>query len=161
MLLKTLQTGCKWVSSMAVHPGGAWRATKGLLVCGVESGCPRSLTLQVTISWWEATIAACAGSTWTSHPSPTASCGALPFFFGSLQACDDYVQCVLLAYLPKTHLARFHKLALRQVAFHSRYPLFASCSDDLSTHVFHGMVYKYVWNSCLACLTSVLSAERF
>ena len=36
----------------------------------------------------------------------------------------------------------YHKLALRQVAFHSHYPLFASCSDDGAANVFHGMVYK-------------------
>lgn len=37
---------------------------------------------------------------------------------------------------------RFHSKAVRQVAFHERYPLFASCSDDLSVHVFHGMVHE-------------------
>lgn len=39
---------------------------------------------------------------------------------------------------------RYHKLALRQVCFHPRYPLFASCSDDCTVQIFHGMVYKYV-----------------
>jgi ribosome biogenesis protein ERB1 len=37
---------------------------------------------------------------------------------------------------------KYHKLAIRQTAFHSKYPLFASCSDDGHTHIFHGMVYN-------------------
>lgn len=37
---------------------------------------------------------------------------------------------------------RYHQHALRAVAFHPSYPLFASASDDGTTHVFHGMVYQ-------------------
>jgi len=37
---------------------------------------------------------------------------------------------------------RYHKEAIRRVVFHKRYPLFASCSDDLKLHIFHGMVYS-------------------
>ncbi|KAI8872849.1 BOP1NT-domain-containing protein [Ramicandelaber brevisporus] len=37
---------------------------------------------------------------------------------------------------------KFHKKAIRDVAFHKRYPLFASASDDCSVQVFHGMVYQ-------------------
>eukprot|EP00042_Codosiga_hollandica_P049369 m.572731 g.572731 ORF g.572731 m.572731 type:complete len:94 (+) comp57868_c0_seq9:2009-2290(+) len=37
---------------------------------------------------------------------------------------------------------RYHQKALRKVAFHSSYPLFASCSDDATVHIFHGMVYN-------------------
>lgn len=39
---------------------------------------------------------------------------------------------------------RLHKNAVRSVAYHLRYPLFASASDDQSVIVSHGMVYKYV-----------------
>lgn len=39
---------------------------------------------------------------------------------------------------------RLHKNAVRSVAYHLRYPLFASSSDDQSVIVSHGMVYKYV-----------------
>jgi len=39
-------------------------------------------------------------------------------------------------------ILRYHKLAVRKVTYHKRYPLFASCSDDLNVHVFHGMVYS-------------------
>jgi len=39
-------------------------------------------------------------------------------------------------------IVRNHKLAIRKVVYHKRYPLFASCSDDLAVHVFHGMVYS-------------------
>lgn len=37
---------------------------------------------------------------------------------------------------------RLHGTAIRGVAFHKRYPLFASGSDDRSLIVSHGMVYK-------------------
>ncbi|XP_073812684.1 ribosome biogenesis protein BOP1 homolog [Musca autumnalis] len=37
---------------------------------------------------------------------------------------------------------RLHKNAVRSVAFHLRYPLFASASDDQSVIVSHGMVYN-------------------
>lgn len=37
---------------------------------------------------------------------------------------------------------RLHKNAVRSVAYHLRYPLFASASDDQSIIVSHGMVYK-------------------
>lgn len=37
---------------------------------------------------------------------------------------------------------RLHGTAVRSVAFHKRYPLFASGSDDRSLIVCHGMVYK-------------------
>lgn len=37
---------------------------------------------------------------------------------------------------------RLHRNAVRSSAYHLRYPLFASASDDLSVIVSHGMVYK-------------------
>ncbi|KJE92918.1 Bop1-prov protein [Capsaspora owczarzaki ATCC 30864] len=43
---------------------------------------------------------------------------------------------------PPSSRTRYHRMALRSVAFHKRFPLLASCSDDGSTHIFHGMVYN-------------------
>ena len=37
---------------------------------------------------------------------------------------------------------RYHQHAVRQVAYHHTYPLFASASDDGTVQVFHGMVYS-------------------
>merc|ERR1712200_205424 len=37
---------------------------------------------------------------------------------------------------------RYHTNAVRDVQFHRRYPLFASCGDDNSITVSHGMVYN-------------------
>lgn len=37
---------------------------------------------------------------------------------------------------------RLHSTAVRSVAYHKRYPLFASVSDDCSLIICHGMVYK-------------------
>lgn len=36
----------------------------------------------------------------------------------------------------------YHSAALRCVAYHPTYPLFASASDDATIHIFHGMVYQ-------------------
>ncbi|KAK3279018.1 Ribosome biogenesis protein 1 [Cymbomonas tetramitiformis] len=35
-----------------------------------------------------------------------------------------------------------HAHSIEGVAFHRSYPLFASCADDATVHVFHGMVYS-------------------
>lgn len=40
---------------------------------------------------------------------------------------------------------RLHGGAVRSVAFHRRYPLFASAGDDHNIVVSHGCVYKYVF----------------
>ncbi|GJJ74666.1 ribosome biogenesis protein ERB1 [Entomortierella parvispora] len=37
---------------------------------------------------------------------------------------------------------RYHTQAIRSVAYHKRYPLFASCADDGHVQIFHGMVYN-------------------
>lgn len=37
---------------------------------------------------------------------------------------------------------RTHPKDITNVAFHRSYPLFASCSDDCTAYVFHGMVYS-------------------
>ncbi|EFA76735.1 WD40 repeat-containing protein [Heterostelium album PN500] len=48
---------------------------------------------------------------------------------------------------------RYHKEAVRRVVYHPSLPLFASCSDDLSIHVFHGMTYDdYIQNALIVPL---------
>lgn len=37
---------------------------------------------------------------------------------------------------------KYHKKAVRSVAYHRTFPLFATASDDGNVHVFHGMVYN-------------------
>ena len=37
---------------------------------------------------------------------------------------------------------RCHPKDITNVAFHRSYPLFASCSEDGTAYVFHGMVYS-------------------
>ncbi|XP_017229518.1 ribosome biogenesis protein BOP1 homolog [Daucus carota subsp. sativus] len=39
-------------------------------------------------------------------------------------------------------ILRCHKKDITSVAYHRTYPLFASCSDDGTAYVFHGMVYS-------------------
>lgn len=42
----------------------------------------------------------------------------------------------------KPHLLRYHRKAVRSVAYHRKYPLFASAADEGRVIVSHGMVYK-------------------
>ncbi|XP_036779019.2 ribosome biogenesis protein BOP1 isoform X2 [Manis pentadactyla] len=54
---------------------------------------------------------------------------------------------------------RHHKKALRAVAFHARYPLFASGSDDGSVIVCHGMVYNDLLQNPLLVPVKVLKGH--
>ncbi|KAL1767410.1 ribosome biogenesis protein BOP1 [Sigmodon hispidus] len=54
---------------------------------------------------------------------------------------------------------RHHKKALRAVAFHPRYPLFASGSDDGSVIVCHGMVYNDLLQNPLLVPVKVLKGH--
>jgi ribosome biogenesis protein ERB1 len=49
---------------------------------------------------------------------------------------------VLVGTYDKYQVLRYHASAVRQVAYHKRYPLFASGADDTSIIVSHGMVYN-------------------
>uniref|UniRef100_W5KWA8 Ribosome biogenesis protein BOP1 n=1 Tax=Astyanax mexicanus TaxID=7994 RepID=W5KWA8_ASTMX len=95
-LTKKLMTNCKWVSSMAIHPGG------DNVICG-SYDC-RVLT---------------NSSTDPEH----------------------------------------HKKALRGVAYHRQYPLFASGSDDGSVIVCHGMVYNDLLQNPLIVPVKVLKGH--
>ncbi len=44
--------------------------------------------------------------------------------------------------LPIIKKHRFAQSAIRQVAYHRKYPLFACCGDDVKIQLFHGMVYS-------------------
>ncbi|KAI9295839.1 block of proliferation 1 [Neoconidiobolus thromboides FSU 785] len=55
---------------------------------------------------------------------------------------------------------RFHKEAIRSVSYHKRYPLFASCSDDGSIQVFHGMVYNDLLQNPLIVPVKILRGHQ-
>uniref|UniRef100_UPI001EAEB52E ribosome biogenesis protein bop1-like n=1 Tax=Oncorhynchus gorbuscha TaxID=8017 RepID=UPI001EAEB52E len=84
-LTKKLMTNCKWISSMAIHPGG------DNLICG---------SYDCRLAWFDLDLS------------------TKPY-----------------------KMLRHHKKALRGVAYHRNYPLFASGADDGSVIVCHGMVY--------------------
>ncbi|KNC78997.1 ribosome biogenesis protein bop1 [Sphaeroforma arctica JP610] len=54
---------------------------------------------------------------------------------------------------------RYHTQALRGVAFHQKYPLFASCSDDGKVHVFHGRVFNDLNQNALIVPVKVLEGH--
>lgn len=51
-------------------------------------------------------------------------------------------------------------MAIRDVAFHKKYPLFASSSDDGSVNIFHGMVYGDLERNPLVVPVKSLQAHR-
>eukprot|EP00775_Hariotina_reticulata_P009044 gene9044-9215_t len=55
---------------------------------------------------------------------------------------------------------RYHTYAVRGCAFHSTYPLFASSSDDGSTHVFHGRVYSDLMTNPLIVPVKILRGHK-
>ncbi|XP_062426721.1 ribosome biogenesis protein BOP1 isoform X2 [Rhea pennata] len=102
-LTKKLMTNCKWVSSMAIHPGG------DNIICG---------SYDSKLAWFDLDLS------------------TRPY-----------------------QLLRHHKKALRSVAFHKHYPLFASGSDDGSVIVCHGMVYSDLLQNPLLVPVKVLKGH--
>ena len=43
----------------------------------------------------------------------------------------------------------YHQQAVRKVVYHKKYPMFASCGDDLTLQIFHGMVYSDLLQNAL------------
>lgn len=55
---------------------------------------------------------------------------------------------------------RSHNKDITNVAFHRNYPLFASCSDDSTAYVFHGMVYSDLNQNPLIVPLEILHGHR-
>ncbi|GMN26851.1 hypothetical protein TIFTF001_001445 [Ficus carica] len=55
---------------------------------------------------------------------------------------------------------RCHPKDLNSVTFHRSYPLFASCSDDRTACVFHGMVYSDLNQNPLIILLEILGGHK-
>ncbi|XP_014264973.3 ribosome biogenesis protein bop1 [Maylandia zebra] len=99
-MTKKLQTNSKWISSMAVHPGGDH------VICG---------SYDCKLSWFDLDLS------------------TKPY-----------------------KMLRHHKKAVRGVAYHRLYPLFASASDDGSVIVCHGTVYNDLLQNPLIVPVKVL-----
>ncbi|KCV71695.1 hypothetical protein H696_01118 [Fonticula alba] len=54
----------------------------------------------------------------------------------------------------------YHKYAVRAVAYHNSYPLFASCSDDGTAQVFHGRVFSDLLQNALIVPLKILTGHR-
>uniref|UniRef100_A0AAR2L7E6 Ribosome biogenesis protein BOP1 n=1 Tax=Pygocentrus nattereri TaxID=42514 RepID=A0AAR2L7E6_PYGNA len=102
-LTKKLMANCKWISSMAVHPGG------DNVICG---------SYDCRLAWFDLDLS------------------TKPY-----------------------KMLRHHKKALRGVAYHKHYPLFASGSDDGSVIVCHGMVYNDLLQNPLIVPVKVLKGH--
>lgn len=55
---------------------------------------------------------------------------------------------------------RFHRFAVRALAFHTRYPLFATCSDDGTVQVLHGRVFNDYNQDALIVPLKILRGHR-
>uniref|UniRef100_A0A667Y763 Ribosome biogenesis protein BOP1 n=1 Tax=Myripristis murdjan TaxID=586833 RepID=A0A667Y763_9TELE len=99
-MTKKLQANAKWISSMAVHPGGDH------VICG---------SYDCRLSWFDLDLS------------------TKPY-----------------------RMLRHHKKAVRGVAYHRFYPLFASASDDGSVIVCHGTVYNDLLQNPLIVPVKVL-----
>ncbi|XP_073338365.1 ribosome biogenesis protein bop1 isoform X2 [Pagrus major] len=99
-MTKKLQANSKWISSIAVHPGGDH------VICG---------SYDCRLSWFDLDLS------------------TKPY-----------------------KMLRHHKRAVRGVAYHRHYPLFASASDDGSVIVCHGTVYNDLLQNPLIVPVKVL-----
>nr|XP_057902467.1 ribosome biogenesis protein bop1-like isoform X1 [Doryrhamphus excisus] len=100
---KKLQANSKWISSMAVHPGGDH------VICA---------SYDCRLSWFDLDLS------------------TKPY-----------------------KMLRHHKKAVRSVAYHRLYPLFASASDDGSVIVCHGTVYNDLLQNPLIVPVKVLKGH--
>lgn len=103
-MTKKVQANCRWVSSIAVHPGG-----EHFLIGGYDR----------KMNWFE-------------------------------------MECTR-----RPHALRYHKSAIRSVAFHRKYPLFASAADEGRVVVSHGMVYNDWLKDPLLVPLKELKGHRF
>lgn len=55
---------------------------------------------------------------------------------------------------------KYHQFCVRSVKYHKNYPLFASCSDDGSIHVFHGTVYSDLLSNPLIVPLKILRGHN-
>ncbi|KAI9274353.1 NUC169 domain-containing protein [Phascolomyces articulosus] len=103
-LVKTMQPGVKWISSIDVHPGG-----DNLIIGSYDK----------KVCWFDMDL------------------GSRPY-----------------------KSLRYHEKAVRQVAYHRRYPLFASSSDDGSIQIFYGMVYNDLLQNPLIVPVKILRGHE-
>ncbi|KAF6716566.1 Ribosome biogenesis protein bop1 [Oryzias melastigma] len=99
-MTKKLQANSKWISNIAVHPGGDH------VICG---------SYDCKLSWFDLDLS------------------TKPY-----------------------KVLRHHKRAVRSVAYHKGYPLFASASDDGTVIVCHGTVYNDLLQNPLIVPVKVL-----
>ncbi|KAM3858503.1 ribosome biogenesis protein bop1 [Diretmus argenteus] len=102
-MTKKLQANSKWISSMAIHPGGDH------VICG---------SYDCRLSWFDLDLS------------------TKPY-----------------------RMLRHHKKAVRGVAYHRVYPLFASASDDGTVIVCHGTVYNDLLQNPLIVPVKVLKGH--
>lgn len=96
-----------------------------------------SLKMQVIMPLLEAEMENCVGSTWTSRLNLTKS-------IGKRESIHIVLCCIFFKHKTIITLlySRCHPKDITNVAYHRSYPLLASCSDDCTSYVFHGMVYS-------------------
>ena len=54
---------------------------------------------------------------------------------------------------------KYHDKAIRNVQYHQKYPLFASCSDDGTVNIFYSMVFDDLLKNALIVPVKILKAH--
>lgn len=125
VLTKKLLSGSRWISSLHIHPGG-----DNLIISSYDQ----------RVCWFDLDL--------DDKPYKIlkyVNLKVMYFVKKLIVECFDLLFCCEFVTFPFRILFltfRYHKKAIRGTAFHARYPLFASCSDDGHVHIFHGMVYN-------------------
>ena len=129
-LVKKLITGAKWISSIAIHPGNQQQPSS---IFDHFNSRKFYLHLRQYFSGFFSQKAwNCL--TWSLIT------GGDNLLVGTYDKKVQWFDLDLstMAY----QVLRYHTNAVRDVQYHKRYPLFASCSDDNNITVSHGMVYN-------------------
>lgn len=122
-LVKTLQPGIRWISSMDVHPTG-----DHLIVGGYDR----------KLCWFDLEL--------SEKPYKVMKCVAM--------LCFSFT----VTLTPVSY--RYHSRAIRSLAFHPTYPLFASSSDDGSIQIFHARVYNDLMTDPLIVPLKILRGHQ-
>ncbi|KAK4476833.1 hypothetical protein RD792_015993 [Penstemon davidsonii] len=122
-LIKKLDAGVREISSIAIHPGG------DNAIVGSTDG---------KLCWFDMDLSTRPYKVLRSSRNPEKgniiSCEPL-ISLCSMNCCGSSMTLLI-------QMIRCHPKDITRVAYHRSYPLFASCSDDCTSYVFHGMVYS-------------------
>ncbi|KAJ0407831.1 hypothetical protein P43SY_008292 [Pythium insidiosum] len=79
---------------------------------------------------------------------------------GQVQAVLFHPSKPFFFHATQRHTLKYHEKAVRSVAYHTKYPLMASASDDGTIHIFHAMVYSDLMKNPLIVPLKILRGHE-